>query len=128
MSDSDSENEVSDYGESESESEQEEQEDHYIPVLIEKYRLIMSFINCTARADTFEVNVAVLNKKMAETMYNESIINEETLTVINDLSEQLNAFEASIKDFLESNPRTFRFRIDVVRALFKPEQLTQLEI
>ena len=127
MSDSDSENELSDYGDSESETEQEEQEDHYIPLLIEKYRLIMSFINCTGRADTFEVNVAVLNKKMAETMYNESIINEETLTVINDLSEQLNAFEASIKNFLESNSRMFRFRLDVVRALFTAQELSHLE-
>ena len=127
MSDSDSENEASDYGDSQSESEQEEQEDHYIPILIEKYRLILSFINCTARADTFGVNVAVLNKKLSETMYNESIINEETLTVINDLSEQLNAFEASIKDFLESNPTVFRFRLDVIRSLFTQEQLLQLE-
>ena len=127
IGDDDSENELSDYADEEESESEDEQQDQYIPILIEKYRLVVSFINGTARADTFEVNVAVLNKKMSETMYNESVVNEETLSVINDLNEQLGFFEATIKNFLESNSKMFRFRLDVLRDLFTPQQISQLE-
>ena len=37
------------------------------------------------------------------------------------------ASPATIKNFLESNSKMFRFRIDVLRDLFTPQQISQLE-
>jgi len=126
MSDYDSENEEArsedsneereGYAESISESV-EELEDHYNDLLLEKYRLVLSFNNGGIDTKSYHINMARINRDLNETEFNERTVEQNIIEKEINLKGLLDNLESKLKGY-----------VDTKDAFQQPKLLTSEEL
>ena len=92
---------VSDYPDVDIEEDQLVEENLYTDFLIEKYRVIVSFIDGIIQPSMYEISLAKINKDLREAMYNERTVDKSILDKEAELDTKLMEFEGKIKNYIE---------------------------
>ena len=136
MSDSEDEtksetSDISDYPDVDIEEDYVDNQEVYTEFLIEKYRLIISFIEGIIQPNIYEISLAGINRELREAMYNERNVEQDILNKEAQLNTTLSEFESKIKNYIEEKwiPRKeYTFRSELVKELFTEIEIENLKI
>jgi hypothetical protein len=101
----------------------------YTDLLIEKYRLIISFIDGITEPTAYQIALATLNKQLRESF--DENVERDILDKELELNQILEEFEQKINEYLENYlvaRKEYAFRSELVKDIFTESQLNDLKV